>query len=465
MSDIGTRFANELSHIREGLVLLYQQHEDTGRAEELSKAHILKTLTDLAKDVDKTRTTCEDILPQLDSTTARISRNLQTSGETNSENLRKQVESLTISIRERENQMERTEENHAANTKEFSTHLADNEKRTEALIRREFSNLNSSLLENINSRDEFVKSKLLDSETVAANLQSRLDEVEPKLKEAQTHVCPDVAKLESDLRNERNSVSELGRELDALQEQMAKAEERERQMSLNIEAISCLESDLLSMTRKFNILETEQSELNNFFEFKPKLDRIAQFLEAEQDWMKRELSERDSLKLQMSSSQGQRKVMVQSPMQSIRAPSPILSVHQEQTRRREGRRLRSILKSSQTSKEMETSQQEPPDGNVDNHTMTNGINHTKYNRPVMADAATLSSLGDDNSTIVENIKSIQVPDDFSRKRTLPTVAEYQKSQGSLLRPANEGETSARLAKRPKMEPPGSLQSDQTGPGF
>ena len=83
----------------------------------------------------------------------------------------------------------------------------------------------------------------------------------------------------------------------------------------------------------------------------------------------------------------------------------------------------------------------------------------------MADAATLSSLGDDNSTIVENIKSIQVPDDSSRKRTLPTVAEYQKSQGSLLRSANEAETGARLAKRPKMEPPGSLQTDQTGPGL
>lgn len=109
-----------------------------------------------------------------------------------------------------------------------------------------------------------------------------------------------------------------------------------------------------------------------------------------------------------------RKVMVYSPVLEFNSPSPPPSIEQEQVRRREGVRPRSILR-------FETKlakQPEAPQGDLP-------LSQNLYNRPVTSESSTQ---GKGIGSIVDRIRSAFVPENSGTKTwKFPTLAEFGRS--------------------------------------
>ena len=447
--------------------MLVEKHQEEHQAAREAKLQVSNVLEKLKIDVEETRKICDGMMAHFDSNSASILKRLETVNESHAEGIRKQIEGLDISLHEKENQVQLTQEHHTARVDDLSTQLAENRKDTEGFIRNELSKFGKNLSDCINTQESVAKEKLHESEKAAGDLKIQLEEAQAELTEAQQHVCPDVDGLRKSLEKEKSNVTQLNNDVRNLQKQQAITQKAKSGWPQGIEAVDGLQSHVESMAQKLSILEMLQSKLSGFFNLKSNVDSSAQFLVNEEKWIQRELNGvKHGCRPERASSQEQRKVTVQSPLHISRTPSPRLSVYQEQARRRDGQRPRSILKSSQSSQETQPFEQVPREEGTDDLKSSQTLNRAQHSQPMATKISGASSSGGNSNHIIENIRSVQVPRIQSQQSALSTVADYERGQNSALKhQTDEATTDPHHAKRPKLEPSISLQADLSQSGF
>lgn len=327
------------------------------------------------------------------------------------------------------------------------------------LLREDYLENISGMMNKMQNNDQAMEERL---HVLGAELRSRLDDgfKRERLRSEKTLQASDEIKnvLEVQVQEARQKLQELGTTSKLMIEQNSQQEHEESKILLqkvqqfeqeaagthqlrerwtkDIQAIDALRSQLTSIFEKVPDLIDFETKLEQIGSINSHIHSTASYLAAERLWVQNQLKPQEdmvdperpmamrSLATGMTKiciqEQARRKVTVQSP--AMNSPSPPPSIEQEQLRRRETIKPRSILKTTATS----TVEAAGPTENF----LRVSQNHSQYNRPVMGEDCS-KTVGVKNA-MVEQIRSTLIhPTQPPKEWNLPQVADFEEGYQSL----------------------------------
>ena len=380
---------------------------------------------------------------------------------------------------DREQQLQFLIENYANFLRKLQEKFANNDKAGEEVLKAAVNQFQERLDTALSKERQLSAQSLHQTQITILSLKDHVESMKTvMLGSEELPGSPDVEQLRRELQIEKSNVLRLTEEVRKSAQVAAAAEGLQERWIRDIQGIDSLRAKLSAAHHRIPRVEGIAAKLESIARLNGLIHSTANYLSTEKRWIREELSTRSQWKsldntedmshrLQRSKAQDSeqqdsangsqsttksdleiptdlenrakqnsvnnnfspRKVTVLNPAMDFRSPSPPPSIKQEQMRRREGTKPRSILRC--------TPGFEKQTGVSGGEALSLPLNHSQYNRPVMATWSSTSS-GSVHTEVVEQIRSgLLSTNHFEQPWTFPTVAEFERSsqrhkQGSQL---------------------------------
>ena len=454
VSGLGEAFASELSDMKTAINWYVQTNNGDSLYEKMS-AQLAVSFGEIRDVSLGTQISCDSIRSCLDSWLREDIQAVKANQATHVAVLSQHQQSITGL----ESQVQLLGETCIAQIKNLQDQLLKLEttdQRAQQDLNRRFDLLHGTLQE---IKDESAQ-ELERTGTAILTLHNQINECKDTVTKATASVSsPEVAQLRARLHEEESNVARLAEEIRKSKEEAPSSDELREQWARDIDIVNSLRSKLSAAHQRIPRVESIAAKLEGIGRLNEFIRSTADFLANGRDWAQRKLnlelgidppcskiSQQDmewksDIKIPdvlitqedksdpageigqpdlASSEFAPRKVTVLSPALDYRSPSPPPTVAEEQTRRRENVKRRSILRMSIV-----------PDNGQScsaSESLHQPINQSQYNRPVVAQDFIVDSGASHKNLIVERIRSGLVP--VAKKEStwaFPTVAEFEES--------------------------------------
>lgn len=471
ISRFGQTFQDELANIQQVISwqLEAKRIEQPSNTDHLHNT-IVESLKDMRDGINSTKELCEGTRNVQHELNKVISNALVSATESERDCLTGKVEERDSEIDHFRHQLISLKDEYSAKLEAFSAKEAAQEQTIfTQLLRENLHHIGQSFQQEFERERQEFSEKMSHNEKANENLRTQLQEAISKIIELKVPGSPDAEKLEEQLQGERHSVASLTRKIGNLEQELKNTEMLRGQWHQGLMSVNTLKAKLEAATQRLPKVEAIAAKLNGITRLNDVINSTAKFFDAEKEWLQTELSGRSqveesnphdqlgSKKIVTSTSQdpilklnslpfpsrffptnqkveslieenlhaedaSRRKVLVYSPTGDSESPSPPPSIGQEQKRRREAVRPRSILRSS---KELLQKIQASHRSEFRGHPM----NGSQFNRPVVAENA--PGCGNDMANkIINDLQSaLAPPPRFQHGWEFPTVAEFEESVG------------------------------------
>jgi hypothetical protein len=268
----------------------------------------------------------------------------------------------------------------------------------------------------------------------------------------------DAGQLRCKLEQEQRTVTRLNQRIRGFEQETKATDAMRKRWRDNIRTIDVLRTQLAVAYQRMPRVERIAAKLEKIFSFNDTITATTKFLSGEASWIQGELEARDSRPniitpisctsqpdtgkvdenlitpyqpqlpqvlgdfqfLECTNNLINRKVTVRSPAWDIHSPSPPLSIEQEQIRRREGAKPRSILRPTITLDKNQIV--------IAENTSSGTMNHSQFKRPVAA-WTNEPSKPFASESMMEGIRAgfLNLTSDRSSDWAFTTVAEFENS--------------------------------------
>ncbi|KAL9483666.1 hypothetical protein ACSS6W_002455 [Trichoderma asperelloides] len=290
--------------------------------------------------------------------------------------------------------------------------------------------LRGVLEQGFGQENERISRLLVESENIAKALAAHVDEHKQPIPQTNRKVY----ELQTPLEIEHESVTQLTRKLQELEQKAQENEVLRGRWLKEIQSIEAVRAQLKTVQEQTSPVEVCEKKIDRLVEISRFIQSSTSYLATESEWVQQELVARapeptveidNNPSAPSTRSNGEaenqqppkedgafRKVTVHSPDPGEGSPSPPPTVIQEQKRRREITQLRSILKGQFQSGIIESS-------SIESHSNTNQANQSK---PPGLSNGSLNKTGSSSKQMVAEICSRMVRHDWS----FPTVADFER---------------------------------------
>ncbi|CAG9999023.1 unnamed protein product [Clonostachys byssicola] len=468
ISKFAQAFQGELANITKAISWqLEARVEQTSNTDHLHNT-IVEYLKDMKDGMNYTKELCEGTRNVQHELNQVVHNALLSTTESERDCLTRKIEERDLKINDLWQQLISLKDDHSAKLEAFNTkETAQEQTIITQLFRDNLHHIGQSLQQEFERERQEFSEKMSHGEKANENLRAQIQEAISKIIELKVSGSPDAEKLEEELQGERHSVASLTRKIGNLEQELKNTEMIRGQWHQGLTSVNTFRAKLEAVAQRLPKVEAIAAKLNGITRLNEVIDSTSRFFDAEKQWLKTELSGRskvgesnpdDQLGSNMiisSASQdpilklnslafppellptsrkveslieenlhaedaSRRKVLVYSPTGDSESPSPPPSIGQEQKRRREAVRPRSILRSSkELLQKMQASQRSEFRGNP--------MHGSQFNRPVVAD--TTPGCGNDMANkIINDLQStLAPPPRFQHGWEFPTVAEFEES--------------------------------------
>ncbi|GFP54627.1 hypothetical protein TASIC1_0004025100 [Trichoderma asperellum] len=390
---------------------------------------LFKQIRELGSGLKKAETVCEHIGQKFDA--------LVDSEQSNQRIADVLAQDLTQRFLDREMRLDdmecRLQQMHQGFAKKIDTMISGvqcSEKEATKLVRSAATELRGVLEQGFGQENERISRLLVESENIAKALAAHVDEHKQPIPQTNRKVY----ELQTPLEIEHESVTQLTRKLQELEQKAQENEVLRGRWLKEIQSIEAVRAQLKTVQEQTSPVEVCEKKIDRLVEISRFIQSSTSYLATESEWVQQELVARapeptveidNNPSAPSTRSNGEaenqqppkedgafRKVTVHSPDPGEGSPSPPPTVIQEQKRRREITQLRSILKGQFQSGIIESS-------SIESHSNTNQANQSK---PPGLSNGSLNKTGSSSKQMVAEICSRMVRHDWS----FPTVADFER---------------------------------------
>lgn len=440
VSGLASAFEREARNINNRLD---QQHRSAQHAQAVNRDavnHIVDVFKVFEESLREANETWQKTEQRLDSWWHNDAHGRQEAAEAGRVELTRQLMERNDTINELQRQIQLTAEDYASRIEAIKAGLLRDDETRKKCLDEAMSELHKKLDHALNQEGERSEQRLRESEAARNSLKNQLIEAKETLATRNAAVNPNEDALQRSLQEERNAVALLNERIRRFEEQSQATEALQERWRRDVKIIDKLRPQLKAIKEKIPQMDEFGARLDRIAQLNGFIQSTASYLSAEGEWIHQQLGSGDRSQRQTSTAtevgdlnvteptapveaqnqedMGPRKVIVHSPCVDVRSPSPPLSVEQEQRRRRDGARPRSILKLS-TSATVETT-------GTESEFFARPANHSQYNRPVIGAVST--AVPEANHEMIEQIRSGLIQESQPNGAwSLPTVADFERS--------------------------------------
>lgn len=430
--------------------------------EQLGQLHIRQCVTEAMQQLDtkitQAQRSCVDMATRFDEFSADIHSALSEASSTRETQVSEQLKAKDSIIVERETRIQLLAEDYRARVASLADQINDRAKSADEGIRTTLAHITSCVNSLLERDNEAPGEKLRESEEVNLDLQNQLSEIKTRLLETQAAFDSGVQERNQQLDEERLTASNLTARIQELEEEAVTMTSLRETWQKDIDSIQTLRAKVATACQRLPRVESMAAKLDNISRLNGFIHSTARYMSSEKDWIQRELATRgkdaaeeagvymepskvtSSIGSLQSHSQtacgiarephesraasrldtlfaedfAPRKVEVRSP-EDFDSPSPPPTVEQEQIRRREVSRPRSIMRVALGAEHVTL----PPRVNIATVDSQSG-------QPTAL--RTTNGNGDElTEKIHEEIRAGLIPPERRSAWKLPTVTEFQKT--------------------------------------
>lgn len=360
----GTSFVSQLSWVQDAMMWMLRRME---RIDPVSvRQRVDEGLHQINATVSQAHQACVQMGHRLDTLDTSISEALAVGNCAREAELRKQLGAREAVIEERDRQLQILSDDYANKTQSLSKTILSNSLAAERHVLNALESIQHHL--DFEKEREAFKLKIQSNDKINKDLVNQLHETRALLSEACTSRAADdeLAKLLSD---ERLVVSRLSAKVQQLEGEVSMSRELQEKWQLNMETVESLRTRVAAACQRLPRVEIMAAKLDNIVRLNSFIHSTAQYLSKEKVWVQQQLAGRNicegdpmdvdkkihtqadhDTQIQQFFTQPfqsetfeDRKVQMRSPG-DFGSPSPPPTVQQEQKRRREANRPRSIMR-------------------------------------------------------------------------------------------------------------------------
>lgn len=443
LSGLVNAFQNEAQNIASRINEQDQRRASVRAEDRKTVAHIVDVCQRFQTSLQQTNVTCQHMEEKLDSWSKSDAQIRQEAMNACQDELNRQLNDRNDTINELQRQVQLITEDYASRVEGMRGALLRNDKSTKESLDLATAQLHRKLDVALNQERERFEQKLRESEAARNALKNQLTEAKEALAMRVANVNPEMEALRDSLEEERQEASQLKDKVRQFEQEAHAAGKLRERWRRDIQAIDRLRPQLNAVKEKIPLMDDFGARLDKIAQLNGVIHATTNYLTSEGEWVQRRLESRGQLPqegLAIASAAtifqtggtaraeatqaltqeevALRKVIVHSPCVDPSSPSPPPSIEQEQRRRRDGTKPRSILKLAVSTV--------AGSSGTESQFFAQPANHSQYNRPVMGAVSTTAPTV--NNKMIEQIRSGLVQNHRADDAwALPTVAEFRGS--------------------------------------
>jgi hypothetical protein len=424
----------------------------------------------IGAQLSQTQQSCNGVQSQLEIMKKEVCEILKAYGSSREADFSNQLGIKDAIIDERDRQLQHLADDYAAKVESMTANLLSENSAVNEKILESLASMTVHLDTVFEKERGDFQQKLLECDETNRNLQEQLEHTTLMLNEANAAPDRDAGNETSrQLNQERDTVSQLKQKIQCLEADLGEASELRGKWEQEIDVIDAMKKKLATVCQRLPRVESMAAKLGNIVRLNGIIHSTAKYLSTEKEWVQQEIATRDmedkvgqqdehveysscrpkveGLLTNPPEAQQQhghenmhedafnaedvtcRKVQVRSP-EDFDRPSPPPTVAQEQKRRREANRPRSIMRV-------------PFGAGFTGLVVTEDMLPANDRKDHPSSSRNTSKSQHDTDQILEQIRSnFMPPDSVPPKRPswkLPTVTDFQKSfevKGQDVHPVN-----------------------------
>ena len=470
VSAVGRGLEKELTVIKSAMSAYWCWQQTTKENHDHAIDMATEKLGQVHADLVQTKELCQDKQGHLASCVAELAA-LKEDRRSLEGLLTQQFKDRDDALLERERRLQDFFEGFAENVRQIQENSTNNNRLAEVALQAAIGQFRELLDAALRKEREWSARKLEQTQTAILSPLDRIKITETTIAGGPEHHASDINQLKRELQKEKASVLRLTEEVQKFKQMASEFSSLQDRWMRDIQQIDSLRAKLSAAHHRIPRVEGIAAKLENIGRLNGLIRSTASYLSTERRWVQDELASRSEDKHRLvgeevlshclqhsqikdtdetdftsqsrSTTRGMsevpvvpdgcavpesaidslefspRKVTVLNPAMDFKSPSPPPSIEQEQMRRREGKKPRSILRF------MTDFDQQEDSPTVE--ALRLPLSHSQYNRPVMATPNPTSS-GGPNTKVVEQIRSSFVSTSHSEPSSaFPTVAEFEQS--------------------------------------
>lgn len=455
---LGDEFSKELTGFKNVMGLMVQQLGTHQSLDEDIRRSIDNAMQEIGTQVSQTQQSCSGVESQFEVLKKELCEALTEFSSSREANFSKQLGSKDAIIDERDRQLQLLADDYAAKLESMATSLISENSSVNRKILESLAGMALQLDAVFDRERRVSEQKIQESNEANRELQSQLDQARLMLDEAKVAPRLDVnGETNQQLNHEREIVSQLKQSVQQLEENLRIVSTLRGKWKQDIDVIDALKNKIVTACQRLPRVESMAAKLGNIVRLNGIIHSTAKYLSTEKDWIQQEIAARnveddanhqdgqvdfagydtkveslhasgtetqqqhgyDTMDIDAFSTESlsQRKVQVRSP-EDFDCPSPPPTVAQEQRRRREANKPRSIMRlpfGAEISSMAVAEDTPPADDQKSQPSSSRGAGKTQHN----------------TDQILKQIRSGFIPPEFippdRPSWKLPTVTEFQKS--------------------------------------
>ncbi|KAL6865776.1 hypothetical protein ACO1O0_001874 [Amphichorda felina] len=469
VTSLGNGFMSELKSMKEDTQWYMRQRIDE-TSNKAVNARVEETLGQLHRELMVFRGIYEDQGRHLLACIRNELDTLKAEHDSREAEIRQQLSDRDNFLTDREQQLQVLIEDYADFLRKFQEKFVSSDKAGDEVLKTAVSQFQERLDTALTKEREWSAQQLQKTQAIILSLQGQMEGMTTAMSGiGGPRDSPSVEQLRRELQNEKSNVLRLTEEVHKSAQAVTATEGLRERWMRDIQGIDSLRAKLSAAHHRIPRVEGIAAKLESIARLNGLIHSTTNYLSTEKRWIQEELTARPHAKsvdvaeenrghhIQPSGTQeheqqtsmngsqytaesnlevskhletwdepnasqdnfSPRKVTVLNPAMDFRSPSPPPSIEQEQMRRREGTKPRSILRSIPGF--------EKQTGLSGGEALSLPLNHSQYNRPVMATWNSTSS-GNVFREVVEQIRSgLLSANNSEQSWGFPTVAKFERS--------------------------------------